>query len=129
VPKLKLFIPAVLWFIIIFILLMMPGDDIPKAHFFDIVYFDKWVHAGLFGMQVLLASFPFFKGQYNFRRIAVNITVGAVVYGVAMEFVQKYFTSDRAFDIWDMAADTFGAVMGCLFMVVLYKRKLRRLSL
>ena len=35
------FIPAIAWFITSFILLTLPGSDIPKYNFLEKIYFDK----------------------------------------------------------------------------------------
>src|SRR3954454_5356595 len=60
-PKIISFLPAFIWLIITFILLVLPGSDIPKAPIFNLVYFDKWVHIGMFGVLMLLWGYPFFK--------------------------------------------------------------------
>ena len=46
--KVLQFIPGIIWFIIANILFLMPGPDVPSISFLDEIYFDKWVHAGLF---------------------------------------------------------------------------------
>lgn len=43
-------------------------------------------------------------------------------YGIAMEFVQRYCVSNRSFDIWDIAADGAGCVLG-LYLVRRYIKK------
>ncbi len=108
-------LPAIAWFVFIYILLTLPGKDFPKSDLFEIIYFDKWVHIGLFGGLVFLFSYPF-KNTFPFKNsFYLLIVVLAVVYGVAMEFVQKYFTTDRSFDINDMMANAVGALLGYLF--------------
>jgi len=126
VPKTKLFIPAVIWFFVIFYLLIMPGKKIPHGGIFGIPNFDKLVHASLFGMQVLLAGFPFVKSATASKVLLLKISVAAVLYGIAMEFVQKYFTTDRAFDYWDMLADAVGALAGYWCIIFWYKKILRK---
>jgi hypothetical protein len=121
-PKFKFFIPAIVWFITIFILLVMPSDDIPTSTFFDLIYFDKWVHAGLFGMQVILTGWPFFKSKQASPSLFIKICICAILYGIAMEYVQKYWTTDRDYDVWDMVADGVGAVTGCIFMIMRLKK-------
>lgn len=125
-PKIKLFVPAVIWFFIVFYLLIMSGKKIPHNGIFSIPNFDKFVHASLFGMQVLLACFPFVRSNTASKALFLKITIAAVLYGIAMEFVQKYFTTDRAFDFWDMLADAVGATTGYWCMVFWYKRMLRK---
>jgi len=120
-PKFKFFIPAIIWFFVIIYLLVMPGDDIPSAPFFDLIYFDKWVHAGIFGLEVILVCAPFFKTPYASLSLFVKIAVGVTCYGVIMEFVQK-LTPDRDFDVWDMVADAFGAFIACILVNMYYKK-------
>ena len=52
------FIPAIIWFIIANILFLMPGSDVPHISFLDEIYFDKWVHAGLFCGLIFLQLIP-----------------------------------------------------------------------
>lgn len=126
--KLKpvLFIPAIAWFITIFVLLVMPNDDIPSAHLFDIIYFDKWVHAGIFGLEVILICWPFFKTRYASTKLFFKITIGVILYGVAMEFVQKYLTTDRDYDTFDMLADATGAVIAFALVNWRYKKFVKK---
>jgi len=121
-PRFVSFIPAIIWFIVIFILLVMPNSDIPAAGFLELIYFDKWVHAGIFGLLVWLTAFPFFKTNYVSASLFVKIAIGAILYGVAMEFVQKYLTTDRDYDTWDMVADSAGAILACILLNPIYKR-------
>ncbi len=128
-PKFKLFVPAIIWFCIIFYLLIMPSDDIPNFPFLELIYFDKWVHAGLFGGLVILTSFPFFKTKYASRSLYIQITIYAICYGVAMEYVQKYLTNgDRDFDILDMVADAAGAVIGLALINMWLKKQEKKTS-
>ncbi len=57
------FIPAIFWFMATTVLLILPGPDIPSVGFLDKIYFDKWVHAGLFGGMTFLFSYAFIKMQ------------------------------------------------------------------
>lgn len=100
----------------------MPNADIPTASFFDLIYFDKWVHAGIFGLLVWLISFPFFKTDYVSLSLFIKITVAVIFYGIAMEFVQKYLTTDRDYDTWDMVADSVGAILACISINAIHKR-------
>jgi len=90
----------------------MPNNDIPNLGFLDAIYFDKWVHAGLFAMLTFLFSWPFRKLYPIQHRLFVSIAVLALLYGIAMEYVQKYLTADRDFDYNDMLADGFGCLVG-----------------
>jgi VanZ family protein len=121
-PKIVGFIPALLWLIITIILLTLPGSDIPQAPFFEIIYFDKWVHIGMFGILMLLWSYPFLKDQIRAKNAFAIVGVSIICYGVLMEFVQKYFTYERSFDISDIMADAAGVIIVWFWLI----QKLRK---
>lgn len=112
------FIPAITWLIISIILLTLPGSDIPSAKWLDVIWFDKWVHIGMFGLMVIFWGFALIKKSFSVSRstkILFYISLFAIAYGIAMEFVQLYFIPGRSFDVLDMAADAIGAAIGFLF--------------
>ncbi len=115
----KIFIPAVLWFFVVLILICLPGSAFPKhSPFLEKIYFDKWVHAGMFGLLTLLWLFPLIKIILNKNlalQWAYKICTALVVWGITTEFIQKFFIVNRAFDIWDWAADSFGVL--CAFII------------
>lgn len=49
----------------------------------------------------------------------------ASIYGVIMEVLQKYLTNARMFDVYDMIANTFGAIIAVLFVIFYRKLKLK----
>lgn len=102
---------------------MLPGSDIPKVGFLDEIYFDKWVHAGLFGTLTFLFSFPLLKNNLIHIRTYLFIAVAALVYGILMEYVQKYFVANRDFDFDDMVADGVGCFLAFLFIRFQLKRR------
>jgi len=111
-PRPIAFVLPVIWMVFIYILLTMPDNDIPKMGFLDAIYFDKWVHAGLFGMLTILFSWPFRKMYPAQHNLFISIAVLSLLYGIAMEYVQEYLTTDRDFDYLDMIADGFGCLVG-----------------
>jgi VanZ family protein len=120
-PKFILFVPAVAWVIIVTVLLVLPGPDIPDVSFLDKIYFDKWVHAGLFGGMTFLFSFPFIKNLRLTKKLLIYIVIVCALYGAIMEFVQKYLAFERDFDYWDMVADTVGCIIAYFFSIALKK--------
>jgi len=86
----------------------MPGSDVPSVPFLDFIYFDKWVHIGMFAILTFLWSFPFLKTEFASPKLFVGIALCSIIYGVLMEYVQKYFAFERDFDILDMLADSVG---------------------
>jgi len=121
--KFRNFIPAIIWFFIILVLLLIPGSDIPKEPFLTGIYFDKWVHITLFAVCVFLFCLPFINYLKHYSPIFILIAVLGWIYGIAMEFVQKYFASNRSFEIKDIIADGTGCLVGYLMAYWLAKRK------
>lgn len=110
-----MFIPALIWFIIIFILLTLPGSDLPSSSFLTEIDFDKFVHISLFSIFVFLISYPFIKNKNLYTGTYILIAVLALVYGILMEFVQKYFAIGRSCDVLDMVADACGCALGFFY--------------
>jgi len=113
-PHFTSFIPAAVWFAITTFLLVVPGSDIPQASFLDEIYFDKWVHIGLFSGLTFLTAWPFVVKNMASRKLLIKIGTSFIIYGVLMEFVQKYLALERSFDGWDMLADGTGCFLGFL---------------
>ena len=122
---LKYFAPAVCWFIISIVLLTLPGSAFPKENWLDKIWADKWIHIFLFGVLVWLWCFAFFKNtaKANLLHLFIVITICAIGYGVAMEFVQKNWVANRSFDVGDIAADAIGALSGFLVGRKYYLKK------
>jgi VanZ family protein len=90
---------ASVWSILIFIGCSMPGSNLPKLSVWD--HFDKVVHFVLFGGCTFLWFMAFPK---NLFRVALVV----LVFGIGIEFYQRYFVAGRSFDIWDIVADAVG---------------------
>jgi VanZ family protein len=113
-PKFVAFIPAIAWFVFITVLLLLPGNDLPESNFFEIIYFDKWVHIGFFSVFVFLFGLPYSRVNKATKKVLIKIVIAGIVYGVLIEFAQKYLTTQRSFDVTDMVADTIGCLAGWL---------------
>lgn len=119
---LRFYTPAILWIILILVLCTLPGNDIPSNSFLDRIHFDKFVHFGLFGGIVLFLSL----GIYWQKKYISNSTLWFLVliaagYGLAIEFIQKYWAINRSFDMYDLVADTLGAIAGIwVFKIIVH---------
>jgi VanZ family protein len=111
--------PALLWTIIIFILMAIPGNMLPQEEKTFIPNLDKLVHVTLFGSFVFLWSIYYAtrkeKNNHSNSRF-VLILIIACLYGYATELMQKYLIPNRDYDIYDILADSIGAVFGFLFV-------------
>ncbi len=114
--------PGIAWFFLVLTLLCLPGNDLPKADgWMNFIFFDKWVHAGLFGILTWFFLIPFSseikpgKTKWN---AALKVALAVSVWGLTTEFIQLFFIPGRNFDLLDWAADSTGV----LIAVILYWR-------
>jgi hypothetical protein len=120
------FLPGIAWFFIVLVLTTMPGNDVPKEPWLDGIYFDKWVHAGMFGGLTLLFSWPFYKSNFSSQQrlhYFIKIALAASIWGLAIEFIQRFYAINRDFDLLDWAADSFGALVAFFICKKLFIRK------
>ena len=111
----KKFIPGIAWFFLILVLICLPGSKIPTVEtWLNDIYFDKWVHTGLFAILVVLFIYPVSKlplSQQLKKNTAVKIAIAACIWGLTTELIQKFFVADRSFDLFDLAADSLGVII------------------
>ncbi|MFN8250591.1 MAG: VanZ family protein [Ferruginibacter sp.] len=109
----KKFIPAIAWFIILSFALFTPGHDLPDVgSWFTQIDFDKLIHVGVFGMLGLCCMWPIGKSAMandKKRQLFIKIALSISIFGLASEFIQKYFVPGRNFDIFDWLADSIGS--------------------
>ena len=115
----KKFIPGIAWFFVVLYLMCIPGSDLPKVDdWLHKIYFDKWIHVGVFGLLCILFCMPFNKSSIDpGKRIKyfILIALGISIYGYATELIQKYWIPGRSYDLLDWAADSMGTLIGLLF--------------
>ena len=109
-------------FVLIFILLSMPSSGEPGkgwvSYILDLPYADKVIHVGLFG-SLALSLFFYFEQYSNIsfrstRTKALSLIL-CILYGIGMEYYQKYFVPSRGFEVGDMLADAIGALLALPF--------------
>jgi len=123
----KSFLPGLIWLIISAVLLVLPGNDLPHNRYFDIPFFDKYVHFTMFFMLTALFSFPFISlctEKSVIKSWFTKISLFVIVYGILMEFVQKFMAIDRSFDLIDILFDSLGSVAGLLTVSYYYNNKI-----
>lgn len=107
-------IPGIGWLLISTVLLTFPGSSFPTESWLDKIWFDKWVHTGLFSILVFLICWGVqkkFEGE-RLKKIFLIIAIISLFYGIIMEFVQRYFIPNRSFDAGDIIADAVGCFAG-----------------
>jgi VanZ family protein len=83
---------------------------------------DKIVHLGLFGCTVLLLCIGYYRQHGHISRFTFSIiALSSAFYGLAIEYIQKYWAVQRSFDMSDVAADIVGSVCGILAFKLIHK--------
>jgi VanZ family protein len=123
----KKFLPGIAWFFIVLVLTCLPGNDVPKISWVDsIPYFDKFVHMGLFGGLTFLFCWPFYKSSYLAKvrlNYFIKIALAVSIWGLTIEFIQKFYVPGRDFELLDWAADSFGALVALLLCAKMFIEK------
>lgn len=120
------FAPAIFFLIATIILLTIPGSSLPKSGLFGIPYLDKCVHVGIFTLLCILFALPFKRMAISVaqkRNWFLTITISGICFGIAMEFVQKYWAINRSFELGDIVADSVGCILAFIFSITVLAPK------
>ncbi len=104
---------AIGWTLLIFILCLIPGNDLPKV---NVPFIDKWAHVVLFaGFSFLwLCAEPTRKLLRLLVLLATSIFIGWLV-----EYIQGNYVQGRYQDDMDTLADAVGGLVGIIIFVVI----------
>lgn len=112
------FLPAIIWLTLSTFLLIIPGSALPQQNWLGKIWIDKWIHIWMFAILVWLFCRAIHKGHTkntNLTNTFIIIALLCITYGIAMEYVQKYFVANRSFDTGDIIADIVGCTIGFLY--------------
>jgi len=113
---------GILWFAISFYLLTIPGKELPQISWMDTLHVDKLVHITMFFLLSYLFSYPVRKSSRKYTWMLL-IAISGLLYGIAMEFVQKYYIPFRSCDVEDMVADGIGSFAGYFWWRIKLKKQ------
>lgn len=112
--RIFLFWKPVLWLLIIALLSLMPGNELPQIPLFAGA--DKLVHAVMYaGLAVLLIR-PLLQLKFVYPywfAVAISLAIGGVI-----EIVQGSLATGRSGSWFDFWANLGGALLGILFFRV-----------
>ena len=107
---------------IVFILLSLPASNFhDQSNWFGDLPIDKLVHICLFSSLSFSILVHFETSKYPIlKTVRANayVLIFCILYGIGMEYYQKYFVPSRGFDVNDMLADAAGAIIA---LPVLYR--------
>ena len=117
----------VAWAAIMLALAAIPGNYIPRiVSFSDWLGPDKLVHLLMFGIfAILLLAWPAQQYLRNYNRFLVAgiIIVGGTIFGSILEVLQHYLFIGRNGNLYDLAADVLGLLVGIAAFYIFFDRK------
>jgi VanZ family protein len=109
--NLTLFIKPFIWLVIIAVLCLMPGNDLPRIPLSNLPQFDKLVHFMMYFILALLLVKPLRRLQLP---VWVIVLVISVLIGGLIEILQYAITNLRSASWFDFFADIAGTITGLL---------------
>ncbi|WP_375580969.1 VanZ family protein [Marivirga tractuosa] len=114
---------GIIWFLLILLLGLTPGESMPITNVWEFLSFDKIAHFFVFAVLSFLLILGFSK-QYTFmffRYYAVPLAIGiSLLYGLIIEIGQT-FIPERGLEPLDILANTIGVFAGWFVFYVIYK--------
>ncbi len=117
----KLYFPAMIWTIIIFVLSAYPGNQLPKV---PVWQFDKIIHTLMYAILSFCLLLPYAKQfliQKNRFIIGGSIVFFGILYGGLMEILQTHIFINRSGNWYDFFANSLGAILGVFFYPIILK--------
>lgn len=96
--------PTLIISTLIIIAVLIPGRDLPDV---NIGGYDKLIHVGMFGTWALALCYDF----GTTRRTRYLIFIAGALFSFFTEVLQ-IMVEGRSFDVYDMAADWVGLIIG-----------------
>lgn len=109
-PKYVLFLVALIWTGIVSYFCLVSSNEIPSV---NIPNLDKYVHV-LFHFTLTFFWFLFFCKHLEKATVLKPLLYSVVfsfVFGMAIEMLQESLTTTRNADVFDILANTFGALL------------------
>ena len=116
---LLVYIPLVLYWVLLLIATSLPANDIPALGLYD-----KFYHLGAY---TVLSFFLYLtliyqkKSKFLFEKAGIATIIVTSVYG-ALDEVHQIFVPGRSAEILDWAADLIGACLGVYIVYLMIKR-------
>lgn len=81
---------------------------------------DKYVHATLHFLFVVLWFLALYQKQ-KLKYMLLKVLLFSITFGILIEFLQEVLTKTRTADVFDVLANTFGAILAVLALYFYYK--------
>ncbi len=111
---------AVLYTIALTIASLVRLSDVPDM---GIDYGDKIFHFGAYALLTYLWYLVFrYKVLLKFKKSVTYAIISAIIFGIIIEVLQGTLTKERSLDVFDALANSFGAIVTGIGLLV--KRKI-----
>jgi len=114
------------WALLILVLCSSPKSELPSTTLWDFLSLDKLAHVTVFCVLVHLLIVGF-KKQYLSFYLRYHARIWAfgtgVIYGIAIELIQMFFSTDRSAEFLDLIANTAGCLCGILLFRIIYGKE------
>jgi VanZ family protein len=114
---------GILWALIVLMLILMPGNNMPDTNIWSFLTFDKFAHFFVFALLVFLLIIGFAK-QYTYTWLKFNAVKSALIAGISYSLlleIGQALVPDRTFDLADMLANIIGCFLGSIVFYFVYK--------
>ncbi len=113
-----IYIPLVIYWLVLLVLTTLPGTDLPKTGINDkIEHFTAYFLLGILLSLTLLFQNKFLKIKKYFS-LFTGVIIGLYA---ALDEIHQLFVPGRDCDIFDWTADIIGASIGILLIIFLLK--------
>ena len=120
---------GIAWTLLILLVCLMPGDNLPSSSFLSFKGADKVIHSTLYLVLIILVGsglVNYFHSSYSRNRIFVIAFLYCLFLGVGIEFIQSVFVAGRVGDIFDVLANAIGASVGAIILITQLNKRIEK---
>lgn len=105
------------WMFIVLIASLMPGVNVPRPNWLNLFQFDKLVHLCFYFIMCILMYQSIVREnlmKVNKPQALIYSVIFAFSLGLLVEILQSNLNAGRYFDIFDILANTIGAILAAI---------------
>jgi VanZ family protein len=121
---LRIYYRTIIWLVLMFYMLFSPGSGLPKTGIFNIPYFDKIVHFGMFSLLLFLFLYESQKSNKKAAFYIIYLSI-FLIFSALSEVIQYKFIQGRSGNMYDFYADFIGLIFGGIFYKFLWKKNIQ----
>lgn len=115
---------SILWALLILLLSLVPGSELPEVSFWELLTFDKAMHIFMYGVlsfRTMMAASKQHTYYWMRHSAAIFTFIIVTAFGGFIEIIQETLLTDRYGDWVDLLANVIGTMLGIyVFRMVFY---------